>query len=160
MYIYIYIYKTRLSSIFANTKQLGYSLLLYSRPPSEQVGLPQSPSVQDTSERRTSTVDETSDRRRLDSGDRISATPSPMVYDSVARRPDTTANKTFPPLYVDDRTLQLLDRALPDLRKYFSRMSRGMAEGTDVAQGPGRRGRHTDVTPRQVYFVVMWLAHR
>jgi hypothetical protein len=122
--------------------------------------------VQDISDRPNFTVDKTSDRRLLDSADRVTATQSPRVDNSVAHSPDANADVTFPWLQADERIRKALHITLPDLPdtpeldEYFSRLERILAQATDVAQSAGRRGRHSDVTPRQVYFVVMWLAHR
>jgi hypothetical protein len=122
--------------------------------------------VQDISERPTFTVDETFDLSPQGSADGVTATQSPRVDNSVAHSPESSVDVTFPWLQADERVRKALNITLPELpdmpelEEYFSRMKRLMAEGTDVEQSPGRRGRHSDVTPRQVYFVVMWLAHR
>jgi hypothetical protein len=65
-----------------------------------------------------------------------------------------SANSSFCRPHPDDLTYNSLDEILPNLQPAFRPLSRGMVKG------PGRRGRHSDVTPRQVYFFVMWLAHR
>jgi hypothetical protein len=74
------------------------------------------------------------------------------------------AHSTFRWPIPDDTTHESWDMTPPDRQNSFSQLRRqsshhSMVEGTDFAQSPVRRGSQEHFTPRQVHFVVMWLAH-